>query len=421
MNLVTIQENGRPTHVPAATSTRFAIVTTAAPPSANGQARVLGQIIAPDRFVPPIFLTDQMNIVERDQPTFGQHFELSPPRFHLTTRGWGRLLSKLNNGAGLTHSVLIRADEIVRIVRDNPVDVVIGCSGNPFDLPASCLAARRLNLPFVAYLFDDPVYQWERGIYRSLARVSEQFWGRRAAALIVPNEVLAADVGKRLRRASIKIVRNPSDVEIDTAALSESREPSDAAAGASSVRTLLYTGSVYSAQASAFRNLVQALDTLDGRFTIDVYTGQNESPMFRDELRSPHLTAYPQASHATSIALQKTADLLFLPLAFDSPIPEVIRSSAPAKLGEYLASGRPILVHAPAGSFVTELIREADAGVVVDTSDPKRLADAMHRIAGDAALRQRIVANALVLARQFGVERARNDFHAIMTSIVRAR
>ena len=282
----------------------------------------------------------------------------------------------------------------MRILQENQVDAIIGCSGNPFDLPASYLAARRLKIPFVAYLFDDPVYQWEGGAYRSLARLSERLWSRGAAALIAPNEVLARDLKKRLPRHKIYIVRNPVDSTIVRAAVDVDQLPAERSSNDASLRRLVYTGSVYSAQASSFRNLVAALDKLQGRFVIDVYTGQHDSDLVSKDLASPHVVVHPQISHATAIALQKTADVLFLPLAFDSPIPEVIRSSAPAKLGEYLASERPILVHAPAGSFVTELIRDGEAGVVVDTPDPQRLAEALLRIAGDEALRRRIVANA---------------------------
>ncbi len=51
---------------------------------------MLGQIIAPEMFAPPIFLTDQMNIVEVDQAHDGRHFELSAPRFQFTVRRWGK-------------------------------------------------------------------------------------------------------------------------------------------------------------------------------------------------------------------------------------------------------------------------------------------------------------------------------------------
>ncbi len=391
---------------------RVAIVTTAAPPSANGQARVLGQIIAPETFAPPMFFTDQMSIVEFDQAHYGKHFALRPPVFQLTTRKWGKLAGKLNVGGGLMRSVTTRASEITQALAGPNVDVIIGCSGNPFDLPASFLAARRLRLPFVAYLFDDPVYQWERGIYRDLARLSEQIWGRGASRIIAPNEVLAGDIKKRLPRADIHVVRNPAAIPAGT------QQAAPVVSGLAPLR-LLYTGSVYSAQASAFRNLVVALAALNGRFAIDIYTGQHNSSLVQTDLASPYVAAHPQAPHAASVALQQAADILFLPLAFDSPIPEVIRSSAPAKLGEYLASGRPILVHAPTGSFITELIRNAGAGIVVDKPDPQELAKAMDRIAEDADLRNRITAKALALSRQFSVEQARSDFGRVITSAVK--
>jgi hypothetical protein len=48
-------------------------------------------------------------------------------------------------------------------------------------------------------------------------------------------------------------------------------------------------------------------------------------------VRHPHI---PQSRVA---AILRQADVLFLPLAFRSPIQEVIRTSAPGKMGEYLA------------------------------------------------------------------------------------
>jgi glycosyltransferase involved in cell wall biosynthesis len=348
-------------------------------------------------------MTDQMHILEAEGERFGRYYALSPPRFNLTTRAWGRALRGINHGGALVRTILTRADQIRTTLRYDPVDIVIGCSGNPFDLSAAYLASRFLRLPFVAYLFDDPVYQWEEGNYRRFARISERIWSRGATATIVPNEVLANDVQCRLPHAKIHIVRNP----VDPTAFPAAGEDIERIPDVGAPRRLVYTGSVYSAQASAFRNLVAALDALGGKFALSIYTAQLSSDLVTKELNSPHVSAYPQAPHAAAIKLQQSADILFLPLAFDSPIPEVIRSSAPAKLGEYFAAGRPILVHAPAGSFITELIRNAEAGVVVDTPDPQALASALLSIASDRGLRERITRNALQLAREFHVETAR--------------
>ncbi|HWC25536.1 MAG TPA: glycosyltransferase, partial [Solirubrobacteraceae bacterium] len=110
--------------------------------------------------------------------------------------------------------------------------------------------------------------------------------------------------------------------------------------------------------------------------------------------------------HAPATAMpriQQEAQVLFLPLAFDSPYPDVVRTSAPAKMAEYLAARRPILVHAPADSFVSSYFRRHGCGVVVDRNDPATLAEALQRILDDAELRERLCAAAW--------ERAGEDFH----------
>jgi glycosyltransferase involved in cell wall biosynthesis len=394
---------------------RMAVVTTAAPPSPNGQARVLGQLVVPEVFATPVYLTDQIKIVEAEGARYGRYCALSPPRFQLTARAWGRSLGKLDSAGGLVRTVLERAREIAVALRRDPVDIVIGCSGNPYDLPAAYLAARRLQLPFVAYLFDDPVYQWEAATYRRAARFLEHIWSRGAEAIIVPNEVLAADIQQRLPRARIHVVSNPVD-PISFSSFDSPRMSLEAPA-ADAPWHLLYLGSVYAAQADAFRNLGAALNLQRGRFVLDLYTAQFSSDLVTMELANTYFFPHPHVSHTTAVGLQQSADVLFLPLAFDSPIPEVIRSSAPAKLGEYLAAGRPILVHAPAGSFVTELIRKAEAGLVVDTPDPGQLAEALTTLASDAALRTRVVLNASRLAMKFDVEHARHAFSSILSSL----
>jgi glycosyltransferase involved in cell wall biosynthesis len=165
------------------------------------------------------------------------------------------------------------------------------------------------------------------------------------------------------------------------------------------------------------RNLNSALNQLEGRFALDIYTAQPLAALAANGLDGPYVHHHPSQPQAAALALQKSADILFLPLAFASPIPEAILSSAPAKLGEYLASGSPILVHAPSGSFVTELLRKADAGFIVDTPDPSRLAKALTEIADSKPLRERIVRNAANLATEFHVERARDAFCAVISSL----
>ncbi len=115
--------------------------------------------------------------------------------------------------------------------------------------------------------------------------------------------------------------------------------------------------------------------------------------------------------------MQRKADILFLPLGFDTPIPEVIRTASPGKMGEYLASGRPILVHAPADSFVSCYFREHGCGVVVDQSDPGMLSQAIHHILEDTRLRREMGERARARAENdFSLATARTEFLKLLRS-----
>ena len=392
---------------------KLGVVTTAAPPSSSGQARVLEHLLVPKRVSPPVYLTDQIHTLEAGL-RFGSYHSLSPPRCQVSREPG--LLQRVDQFGKLLRSAISRTKEISAVLRAEPVDVIVGCTASPFDLPAAYFASRRLGLPFVAYLFDDPVFQWEPGLYRALARFCEPIWGRGAAAVIAPNEVLAEDVRARLPAAKIHIVRNPVDPssfsDAQTGKLQDRPGPK-----LGKPWRLVYTGSVYSAQASAFRNLNAALNKLGGLFELEIYTPQPAAALAANGLDGPFVHHHPQAPWSTVLSLQCNADILFLPLAFDSAIPEAIRSSSPAKLGEYLAACRPILVHAPKGSFTTEILRQAGAAAIADTSSPDLLISALTAMAADPELRRRIVGNASRLAKEFHVERARDAFCSVFSSL----
>jgi hypothetical protein len=187
-----------------------------------------------------------MNILKTEGERFGRYYPLTPPRFHLTTQAWGRVLPRLNHGSGLAGTILTRANQIRTTLRRDPADIIIGCNSNPFDLIAAYLASGFIRLPFVAYLFDDPNYQWEEGHYRRLARLAERIWSRGAAAIIAPNEVHASDVQDRLPQAKFHIVRNAVDPAVFATAGGEAMENKERNPDAGARVRLVYAGSVYS-------------------------------------------------------------------------------------------------------------------------------------------------------------------------------
>src|SRR5262249_47811910 len=143
----------------------------------------------------------------------------------------------------------------------------------------------------------------------------------------------------------------------------------------------------------AFRNLAEVLRAGEIDATLDIYTAQSAAQVADAGIDGP-VSVHAHRPLAEIASVQSQADILFLPLAFDSPFPTLIRSSSPAKMGEYLAAGRPILVHAPSDSFVARYFSQHRCGVVVDTLAPEPLANAVRRLLGDEGLRDRVAAAA---------------------------
>jgi hypothetical protein len=182
---------------------RVGVVTTAAPPSPNGQARSRSNSSARCSCDPDLYdRSDAHSGGRRRTLRTLLRAVVSPVQPDHT--GLGQSVAWHQPERGLVRTILTRADEIRTALRHDPV--VIAAVEIPSILLRHIFASRFLRLPFAAYLFDDPVYQWEEGNYRRLARIAERIWSRGATAVIVPNEVLAGDVQSRLPHAKIHIV-----------------------------------------------------------------------------------------------------------------------------------------------------------------------------------------------------------------------
>jgi hypothetical protein len=110
----------------------------------------------------------------------------------------------------------------------------------------------------------------------------------------------------------------------------------------------------------------------------------------------------PPVGPAGIAARQAESDVLVLALGFHTGMPEVIRTSCPTKLSDYLVSGRPILCVAPAEAFITRYLKESGAAEIVDSEDPERVAEALRVLSTDPERAASRVRAAWNLARRDG-------------------
>lgn len=395
------------------TGMKLAVVSHVLPPSWSGQAMSLYRLLAdvdPNRYC----------LISRQdygagQPLFDEELRLPGNYHHLPTEpqlptgqrfGVGRLTRTLN----LHIRTIRRARSISAILQREGCNAIVACTGDLADPPAAYKASRREGVPYYLHAYDDYIFQWVDPRLRDFARRSEKFIMKRAAGVIVPNEFIGQSYARRYG-VEPSLVHNPSlsTGTDDHAALPWPARPGE-------IR-IVYTGAIYHAQNDAFRNLIAALEML-GRpgIRVHIYSAQTSGQLEQEGLHGP-IEVHEHLSPGDSRRAQQQADVLFLPLAFGSPIHEVVRTSAPGKMGEYLASGRPVLVHAPADSYVCWYFREHDCGLVVDEDQPQALAAGIRSLIEDQAMREHLLANARVAAkRDFSLPSARAAYWQLFQS-----
>ena len=389
---------------------KIAIISIVVPPRQGGQSNVLYRLLKGLNPKSYCLITQKYagNLFD-----FNCSERLPAPYYYVgpdnqITQWLVRIFLRLKQTYILDAITIIRSRQFRNILIKEKYDAVVACTGDLFDAPAAYLACRSLKIPFIFYAFDDYINQWTDQQLRSFARRYEPEFVNKAAFVIVPNECLSRKY-KRRYGISPMVIHNPVDVTDYEASINES------AKRVHTDKRIIYTGAIYDAHFDAFRNLIMALDHSDiPDVKLHLYTHQLTAKLRKQGISGP-VVIHKALPMNCMPAIQRSADILFLPLAFHSPFPEVIRTSAPGKIGEYLASGRPILVHSPADSFISWYFKKYNCGIVVDEDDPKKLAQAVLHLLTDDDLKKKLIGNAYVQVRSdFDIQKAQEKFYGIL-------
>jgi glycosyltransferase involved in cell wall biosynthesis len=384
---------------------KFALLSHVIPPSPSGQAVMLYRILGgidPAKYY----------LISRDTVGSGtvDSFHLPAPHYVLSREpelNWsnflaGRYIRRLCN---ILLSIVNRKKNILKVLRSEPAtQALVACSGDLVDMPAAFLASRKARIPFYAYIFDDFVYQWT-GTRRWFAKRVAPFIFKHAAGVIGPNEFICAEYQRRYGVIST-LVRNPCDLNELVGEQPQLQWP----AAKGKIR-LCYAGAVYHANGDCFRTLIQAIESpTKHNIELHIFSAQPREQLEVFGIRSETVFIHGHLAYAAIHEQLRQADILFLPLVFAPAVSEVIRTSAPGKLGDYLASGRPVLAHVPADSFVAYYLKLHRCGWVVDQNDSAMMAATIEEIITRPELRTEITRNAQRRARvDFSPEIARKQ------------
>ena len=240
--------------------------------------------------------------------------------------------------AGLRGAVLARRARWVLSVADEG-----------FSPLAGAIAARLARRPHLVMVFD----LWAENAYAApdrwlAARLERRLW-RSASAVVVYCEEMAEHYRAK-HGIDCAVIPTPIDPSPDPVESTRGEE-------------VLVAGAIYWAQEDAVRRLLRAAP----RAGLEVAVlGDERKLRARGLSGDHHEPALPARDFAARL---RAAGILFVGLSFDSPHPAVVRTATPARFAEYMGSGVPMLVHAPADAHVARYARREHAAEVVDQAD----------------------------------------------------
>lgn len=402
--------------------TKTAIVSPVLPPSSSGQAIVLYQLLKnydPSKFI-LLSNTDYSNPRKSDLFTKKlktKYYYIGPIfKFKKNSILEKKLLLFLEmNGFEKPLNQLLkkRTLKVANILKKEDCDSIISCTSDLYGPPISYFAARLMKIPFILYAFDHYSLQWTIPLERKFAEKYEKMICNNAEGIIVPNEFLK-DTYHQLYGLDPVIIHNPCDLsnyntQVKYVPIQRNR-----------TINIVYTGTIYNAHFDAFISLLSAINRISNtKFELQIYTKQNKFILQKDGIRG-RVVFHKYLKTDLIPKIQQEADILLLPLAFKSPYPEIIRTSSPGKMGEYLASGRPILVFAPADSYISWYFKKYQCGLVIDNQDPEELLKGLEILINDSSLQRHLIENARKRAEiDFDLITVRKKFFKTINSMAR--
>jgi glycosyltransferase involved in cell wall biosynthesis len=263
----------------------------------------------------------------------------------------------------------------IRIVRNEQIDVVITTSPPNSVHLIGAAVQKATGVKWVADLRDSVAAHPHRRAESMLVRAKEsgdhlvaRLVAKRADAVVAVSEAIAAEVNERSPVGPVVTIANGSDFD-DFAGIE--RHPSERF-------RITHTGSFFGKRdPRPFLTALQAsgLDDAVVRFLGDFRSSDRE---WADALSlGDRLEVVSYAPRRASLELQRDSEVLLLLIPDAGGRGKGVLSG---KVFEYLAAERPILAVVPPDGAAADLIRSANAGIVVAPDDIEGIAAALREL-----------------------------------------
>jgi len=256
--------------------------------------------------------------------------------------------------------------------------------------------ARTLAVPFVFHAMDDELGSLARYDPTKERKLAGQLFSEARYSYVISHQMAASY--QRRYGVTCEVLANAIDLSNWPTGVSASKQ-----GGRQFV--LVYMGAIWKdMQLPSFADICDAvaqLATEGWPVELQIYTHRMFEERYRAKLeRIPSVCfcgSKPYDEIPSSLA---GADLLILPVTFDSQALVFTRDSMPTKIPEYMASGTPVLLYGPAEAAPIAYARDQGWGHVVTEQGVGNVKQAILELLSDPAKRMAYATRARELAEQ---------------------
>ena len=294
-------------------------------------------------------------------------YEFSTPKtrpFTPRARGSLRLFHELM-------CVLLLVAQGIRIIKKENVTRILATFPHVDFLLAAYWLHCLTGKPFFVYLFDPCGEVYAKGsAHRTVSRFFEERILRVASTVFVMSEALQEHLATEHGIEGTVVFPQPMDLSLYAGMRRAKREERPF--------QIAFTGDILDYVQDAVVNMARVANRMEN-VQLVVYCHQSDEELaWRGVCGRGVVSRHVPRSRIPHVQAQ--ADALFLPMAFKAKNPFLGRVGAPTKMGEYLAAGRPILVHAPPDSYVAWYARQHGFALQVNQKDLDALEGAVLRL-----------------------------------------
>jgi glycosyltransferase involved in cell wall biosynthesis len=322
-----------------------------------------------------------------------------PCRYHHLPSEWRRIpvcggwFREFTLWLNLWLKVIQRARNIRRVLLRERCRCAVTFTGECEDLPASFLAAKMAGCLFCLVIDDDYINQWTEAHKKWLSRQVGPFAVKHCDALFFVSESLR-EAYKRRYGVSGEVLHTPTLEGVGEA-------PAEIPIGRENGEIkIIFSGTVYELNADMVSAVLKAAAlAAEWRVKVHLYTWQTRDQLSAMGVKGEFVLHKTESVDAL-LNIQRQSDILLLGLGFNPQHKDLVKTSFPSKLTDYLVSGRPILAVLPPESCAADFLRKNQCAHVVESADPLEIAEGISHIVRNDAYRVQLVKNAFSVARE---------------------